>query len=327
MRYRRLGRTGWQVSEVGYGMWGVGGGPGGWTGEDDRTSAASLRLAVESGCNFFDTAWIYGRGHSERLLGGLLREHGARGLYVSTKIPPKDRAWPSRRDSRLEDVFPDDHVRCYLDKSRENVGVDRIDLLHYHVWEDSWAADRRWQDQVRAMKSEGLVGAVGISVNRWEPWNVLAAIATGLVDVVQVIYNIFDQAPEDRLFDVCAAHDVGVIARVPFDEGTLTGTLTEDTRWPEGDWRSSYFVPDNLAASVERAERLRPVVPEGMTMPELALRFVLQHPAVATVIPGMRRPEHVRANLGVSDGVRLSERLMSRLREHRWDRQPTEWSQ
>ncbi|WP_344342234.1 aldo/keto reductase [Kitasatospora putterlickiae] len=326
MRLRRFGRTGWQVGEVGYGMWGIGGGPGGWTGGDEGEGRDALRLAVSQGCDFFDTAWIYGRGVSEQLLGGLHKEHPGQRLRLATKIPPLDRRWPPRHDARFDEVFPDAHVDEYVDLSLANLGVDRIDLLQYHVWEDAWAKDEQWLAQAARLKREGRVDALGISVNRWEPANVLAALESGLVDVVQVIYNIFDQAPEDELFPACELHDVAVIARVPFDEGTLTGTLTLDSRWPEGDWRNGYFVPENLAASVERAERLRAVVPEGMTMPELALRFVLQHPAVSTVIPGMRRPSHVRANLAVSDGVPLPGELMAELRRHRWDRVPTGWS-
>lgn len=327
MRYRRFGRLGWNLSEVGYGMWGVAGGPGGWTGGDDEAGAQALAEAVDLGCNFFDTAWIYGRGDGERILRRVLREYPSRKLYVATKIPPKDRTWPSTRASRLVDVFPPDHVREYLDKSLENLGVDCIDLLQYHVWEDAWADDDRWRQPVEKMKAEGLVRAVGLSINRWEPWNCLKALDTGLIDSVQVIYNIFDQAPEDELFGACSERNIGIIARVPFDEGTLTGTLTRDTEWPDGDWRNSYFVPENLSASVERADRLKPVVPTGMTMPELALRFILQHPAVTTVIPGMRTVNHVRTNMAVSDGVPLSAPLMTELRGHRWDREPTSWSQ
>jgi aryl-alcohol dehydrogenase-like predicted oxidoreductase len=308
-------------------MWGIGGGPGGWTGGGDEAGEQSLRLAVQLGCTFFDTAWIYGRGHSERLLGALLQEYPDRGLRAASKIPPKDGRWPSTRDSRLEDVFPDDHVKQYVDLTLRNLGVDRIDLMQYHVWEDAWAHDERWQAQVSRMKEEGLVEAVGISINRWEPWNATAAIETGLIDTVQVIYNVFDQSPEDELLAMCQQHDIGVIARVPFDEGSLTGTLTPQSRWPEGDWRNSYFVPSNLAASVERAERLRGVVPTGMTMPELALRFILQHPCVSTVIPGMRTATHVGANIATSDGTTLPPGLMAELRAHRWDREPTAWSQ
>jgi aryl-alcohol dehydrogenase-like predicted oxidoreductase len=202
-----------------------------------------------------------------------------------------------------------------------------VDLLQFHVWEDDWADDDRWRRAVDDLKREGLIRAVGVSVNRWEPWNVLRTLRSGGVDAVQMIYNIFDQAPEDELFPACRERDVAVIARVPFDEGSLLGTLTKDARWPEGDWRNTYFVPENLIPSVERANALKPLVPAGMTMPEMALRFILSNPAVATVIPGMRKPEHVRANLAASDAGPLPADLLAELRKHRWDRTPTEWSQ
>jgi aryl-alcohol dehydrogenase-like predicted oxidoreductase len=308
-------------------MWGIGGGPGGFTGWNYDTAPDCLDEAVALGCTFFDTAWVYGRGVSEQLLGGLLRRHPDRRLYVATKIPPKNREWPPRPQDRLDDAFPADHIREYTYRSLENLDIHRIDLLQFHVWEDRWAGDERWQEAVSELKKEGVVDAVGISVNRWEPTNCFAALDTGLIDVIQVIYNIFDQAPEDELLDRAMADGIGIIARVPFDEGTLTGALTLDTTWPEGDWRSTYFGPENLAPSVERAGRLRAVLPDGMSLPELALRFILHHPAVSTVIPGMRRLDHVRANFAVSDGVPLDPALLARLREHRWDRVPTSWSQ
>jgi aryl-alcohol dehydrogenase-like predicted oxidoreductase len=323
MQYRTLGRTGWPVSEIGYGMWGM----AGWTGSDDDESLASLDRAVALGCTFFDTAWGYGAGHSERLLGRLVRAHPDRGLVVATKIPPKNFTWPSRRGFTLDDCFPPDHIREYAEKSLENLALPSIDLLQFHVWEDAWARDERWQKAMHDLKRQGLVRAVGISVNRWEPNNVLEALRTGQVDVVQAIYNIFDQAPEDELFPVCQELNVGVIARVPFDEGTLTGHLTRETRWPEGDWRNTYFVPANLEASINRAEALRPLVPEGMTMAELALRWILENPTVSTIIPGMRKLRNVNANLSVSDGRRLDPVLLDQLKSHRWDRTPTTWSQ
>lgn len=322
MEYRTFGRLGWRVSEVGYGMWGM----GEWSGSDDEESRLSLEEAVARGCNFFDTAWAYGEGHSERLLGGLVRRHPERRLYTATKIPPRNRAWPSRRGFTLDEVFPAEYIREYTLRSLENLGIDRIDLLQFHVWEDAWAKDERWQRAVDDLKAERLVEGVGLSLNRWEPWNGIETIRTGLIDAVQVIYNIFDQAPEDELFPTCRELNVAVIARVPFDEGTLTGTLTYDTRWPDGDWRNLYFVPENLKASVDRAEALRPDIPAGMTMPELALRFILSNPDVATVIPGMRKLAHVRANTAVSDGDALQPEVMQRMRSHRWDREPTEWS-
>jgi aryl-alcohol dehydrogenase-like predicted oxidoreductase len=323
MQYRTFGRLGWPVSEIGYGMWGM----GGWTESDDAESRQSLQLAVDGGCTFFDTAWGYGAGHSEGLLGELVRANPGRRLYTATKIPPKNFTWPSRRGFTLDECFPADHIREYTEKSLANLGLPSVDLMQFHVWEDAWAHDERWQRAVDDLKREGLVGGIGISINRWEPWNALETLRTGQIDAVQVIYNIFDQAPEDELFPLCQELNIGVIARVPFDEGSLTGTLTRDTRWPEGDWRNSYFVPENLAASVERADALKPLAPAGMTLPELALRFILQHPAVSTIIPGMRRARNVSANLAASDGQRLPEKLVGALRAHRWDREPTAWSQ
>ena len=323
MRYRTFGRTGWQVSEVGYGMWGM----AGWTGSEDAESLAALRRSVELGCTFFDTAWGYGAGHSERLLGEVVRSFPDRKLYVATKIPPKNFIWPSRREFSLDDCFPPEHIREYAEKSLSNLGLPAIDLLQFHVWEDAWANDDRWRRAMDDLKREGIVKAVGVSVNRWEPTNVIETLKTGAVDAVQVIYNIFDQNPEDVLVPFCREHNIAVIARVPFDEGTLTGTLTKDSTWPDGDWRKTYFVPENLNASVDRAEALRPLVPKEMTMAELALRWILQNPDVATVIPGMRKIRNVEANIATSDGKALSSDLLAALKGHRWNRTPTRWSQ
>ncbi len=323
MKYRKFGRTGWPVSEVGYGMWGL----AGWTGSDDAESLGAIERAVELGCTFFDTAWAYGAGHSERLLGQVVQRHPDRRLIVATKVPPRNLTWPSRRGFALEDCFPADHIREYAHKSLTNLGLPAIDLLQFHVWEDAWARDESWQRAIEDLKHEGTIRAAGVSVNRWEPANVVETLRTGLIDAVQVIYNIFDQAPEDELFPLCRELEIGVIARVPFDEGTLTGTLTKDSTWPKGDWRNTYFVPDNLAASVDRAEALRPLVPDGMTMPEMALRWILANKDVATVIPGMRKQKNVEANIAASDGRYLEPLLMQTLEAHRWDRSPTTWSQ
>ena len=323
MKYRRFGRTGWQVSEIGYGMWGM----GEWTGSQDDESLAGLQQSVDLGCNFFDTAWAYGEGHSERLLGRLIAANPGKTLYAATKLPPKNRQWPSLRGSPLGEVFPADYIREYAEKSLANLNRGHIDLLQFHVWEDDWADDDAWQRAMDDLRREGMVHAVGVSINRWEPWNALRTLRTGLVDAVQVIYNIFDQSPEDELFPLCRELDIGVIARVPFDEGTLTGTLTKDTTWPEGDWRNTYFVPENLIPSVERADALKPLVPKGSSMPDMALRFILANPDVSTIIPGMRKSSHVKSNLAASDAPRLARDLLETLKQHRWDREPTEWSQ
>jgi aryl-alcohol dehydrogenase-like predicted oxidoreductase len=316
MRYRTFGRTGWRVSEIGYGMWGM----AGWTGSDDKESRQSLDRAVELGCTFFDTAFAYGDGHSEKLLGELLKRHPDKRLYTATKIPPKNGRWPARPEYALDEVFPADYIREMTEQSLANLGVSAIDLQQFHVWTDEWTRDDRWQHAVRALKDEGLIRAFGISINRWQPANVLAALATGLIDAVQVVYNVFDQAPEDELFPECQRRNIAVIARVPFDEGSLTGTLTATSTWPEGDFRNIYFGGDNLKNTIERVDRLRPVVPANMSMPEMALRHILEHPAVSTVIPGMRKLRHVEANLAASDGTRLPAPLLGALKSHRWDR-------
>ena len=324
MRYRRFGRAGWDVSEVGYGMWGM----GGWSGSDDEESMRSLQRAVELGVNFFDTAWGYGEGHSEGLLGRLVRANPDKRLYTASKIPPKNRQWPSRRDASLEETFPPDYIDEYVHSSLRNLGLDSIDLMQFHVWEDAWVEDDRWAKRLDELRAQRLVGAIGISINRWEPWNGVRAVRSGLVDSVQVIYNVFDQNPEDELFPACRDADVAVIARVPFDEGTLTGTLTKESTWPEGDWRNTYFVPENLIPSVERADALKPVAARaGMTMPEMALRFILSNPTVSTIIPGMRKLKNVESNVAASDAGPLPADLLEELRAHRWERKPKPWSQ
>ena len=318
MRYRTFGRTGWQVSEIGYGLWGM----GGWSGSDDEESLRALDRALALGCTFFDTAWAYGQGKSESLLGEALRAHSGARALVATKIPPKNMRWPGKAEYSAADTYPPDHIRAYTEQSLVNLGMQTIDLQQLHVWSDAWADDDGWKRAVDDLKREKLVRAFGISVNRWEPTNVMRALATGLVDSVQVVYNVFDQAPADELFPYCAAHGIAVIARVPFDEGSLTGTLTRTSHWPEGDWRNVYFNPAHLAATLDRVERVLPLVPDGMQLPELALRFILAHPAVSTTIPGMRRPKHVERNLAASDVEPLPPRLLDALGTHRWDRTP-----
>ena len=323
MNYRTFGRTGWQVSEVGYGMWCM----AGWTGSESKEVNEALDKSVEMGCNFFDTAWGYGEGLSEKILGALIKRQGGKKLYVATKIPPKNRKWPSKSSFDLKDVFPSDYIIEYTEKSLKNLGVETIDLQQFHVWEDSWAQQDEWQEAIAKLTQQGKVQAWGVSVNRWEPNNCLDTLRTGLIDAVQVIYNIFDQAPEYKLFPLCRELNIGVIARVPFDEGTLTGTLTKDTTFPAGDWRGTYFVPENLNSSVDHAEALNPLVPADMNLPEMALRFILSNPDVATTIPGMRKMKNVVANMNAGDGKGLKVDLLGSLKNHRWDREPTEWSQ
>ena len=316
MHTRTFGRLGWQVTEIGYGLWGV----GGWTGSHDQESIDAIERSIALGCNFFDTALQYGSGRSEQVLARVLPRHRDKQLYVATKIPPKNLQWPALPSYTLDEVFPAGHIRKCTEISLRNLGLDSVDLQQLHVWTDEWTAHDRWQREIDDLKREGLIRGFGISVNRWEPANILRALDTGLVDSVQVVYNLFDQDPEDELFPACAERDVAVIARVPFDEGSLTDTLRRGMSWPEGDWRNLYFTPEWLDAILDRVDRLRPDVPVGMTMADLALRFILESPDVSTIIPGMRRVRHVESNLAVSDGRRLDPALLDRLRRHRWKR-------
>jgi aryl-alcohol dehydrogenase-like predicted oxidoreductase len=320
MRQRRFGRTGRSVSELGIGMWGMGGGIGGWTGADDRQSTAVLQAAAETDITFFDSAQVYGYGHTDRLLGELVRANPGRALFTASKIPPRNRQWPARPGDRIRDVFPPEHIRASVEGILRQMRMPTLDLIQFHVWQDAWCDDAGWQRAMEALRRDGLVRHVGISVNRREPANVIATLRTGAVDAVQVVYNIFDQAPEDELLPACRELGVGVIARVPFDEGSLTGALTVDSRWPDGDWRNTYFGPAVLQATIPRVEDLRPLVPEGQTLAQLALRFILSNPDVTTVIPGTRRPEHLAANVAAAEAGPLGAELLAALRMHRWDR-------
>ena len=322
MHFRALGGTGFEVSEIGCGLWGM----SGWSGSDDAESLASLQRAVDGGCNFFDTAWAYGEGKSDGLLGKILAANPGKRLYAASKIPPKNRRWPARPTYDYNEVFPAEHVFDSADRIRRALGVDTIDLLQFHVWDDSWTDRREFRETVERLKRDKIVAAFGLSLNRWQPENGLRALRTGLVDAVQVIYNLFDQNPEDELFPACRELNIGVIARVPLDEGSLGGKITRETRFPEGDWRRGYFNEKNLNETMDRVDRLRADLPPGMTLAEMALRFILAEPAVSTIIVGMRKAEHVRENLTLSDAGGLDAKLLATLRKHRWERRPAPWS-
>ena len=319
---RKLGRAGFEVSDMAYGLWGM----SGWSGSDDKESLSSMQLAVDQGCNFFDTAWAYGEGKSDGLLGEIMARNSKKRLYAASKIPPANDRWPALPEFKYRDVFAPQHVFKYADLIRKQLCVDAIDLLQFHVWDDSWTDEPEFRSTVEKLKKDGWIRYFGLSLNRWEPENGIKALHTGLVDAVQVIYNIFDQAPEDELFPVCQELNIGVIARVPFDEGSLGGKMTLNTTFPKGDWRAGYFGPENLKETIKRVDELKTIVPPGMTLPEMALRFILSHPAVSTTIPGMRKPEHVRQNIAASDSGPLDKALLAELKKHRWDRKPTPWS-
>jgi aryl-alcohol dehydrogenase-like predicted oxidoreductase len=322
MKYRKLGRTGFDVSDIAHGLWGV----SGWTGSDDAESLEAMQSAIGLGCNFFDTAWAYGEGKSDGLLGEILTRNKTKRLYSASKIPPLNGKWPARPQYKYRDVFPAAHVFKYAQLIREKLRADSIDLLQFHVWDDTWTAESEFRETVEKLKHDGLIRFFGLSLNRWQPDNGIAAIRTGLVDAVQVIYNIFDQAPEDNLFPVCKELNIGVIARVPLDEGSLGGKMTLETKFPPNDWRARYFGPKNLPDTIAHVEAVKKVVPSGMTLPEMALRFILSNPVVSTTIAGMRKPNHVKENIATSDAGPLDANSLQALKKHRWDRKPEPWA-
>ena len=299
---------------------------GGWSESDDQQSLSALQLAVDLGCNFFDTAWAYGDGKSDGLLGQIIAANPGKRLYAASKIPPLNDKWPASPKDSYADVFPAKHVFQYAEKIRQKLGTPAIDCLQLHVWDDHWADEPEFRTTVEKLKSSGLVRSFGLSLNRWEPANGIKALRTGLVDAVQVIYNLFDQSPEDELLPVCQELNIGVIARCPLDEGSLGGKLTLETRFPESDWRAKYFGPENLGNTIPRVGALQRIVPSGTTLPGMSLRFILSHPAVSTTIIGMRKPEHVRENIALSEEGPLEAALLTALKPHRWDRKARPWS-
>jgi aryl-alcohol dehydrogenase-like predicted oxidoreductase len=318
MRYRKLGRTGIEVSEIGYGAWGIGGAQ--WGGADDDESLQALHRAIDLGLTFVDTALAYGEGRSERLVGQVVREREET-VHVATKVPPKNRIWPAEEGAKLEDVFPPGYVRECAEQSLSNLGMETVDLLQLHVWNDDWADSEELLDEVARLRSDGKIRHFGISINDHQPSNGLRLVRSGAADTVQVIYNVFDQSPEDELLPACREHDVGVIARVPLDEGGLTGRIDADTEFEGDDFRASYFRGDRKREVHERATAIASDLGiDEDQIAEAALRFILSEPAVSTVIPGMRSIRNVQRNTAASDAGPFSEDERERLRAHRWVR-------
>lgn len=318
MKYRTLGKTGIQVSEVGYGAWGIGN--VNWTGAKDDESLKALHRAIDLGLNFIDTALAYGDGHSERLVGQVVRER-QENIYIASKVPPKNRIWPAQNGSHVADTYPAEHIIASTEQSLKNLGVEAIDLQQFHVWSDEWVNQGDWLDAVMKLKQAGKIRNFGVSINDHEPENVLKLIETGVVDAVQLIYNIFDQTPEERLLAACQKYNVGTVVRVALDEGGLTGRITPDTVFDENDFRSHYFKGERKREVYNRVLQIT----SALNIPidqiaETALRFVLSHPAVSTVIPGMRSVRNVELNCSISDGIGLSTEQLIQLKEHRWFR-------
>ncbi len=318
MRYRKLGRTNLQVSEIGFGAWGIGGHL--WRDSRDDESITALRRAIELGVNFIDTALAYGNGHSEQLVGRVVRESG-RKVYIATKVPPKNELWPAQPGIGIEEVFPYDYtVRC-TETSLRNLGVDCVDLQQLHVWNPEWIRRDEWRRALEDIKTSGKARFVGISINDHQPDSAIEIVNTGLIDTVQVIHNIFDQTPETNLFPLCIEKDIGVLARVPLDEGSLTGTIMEQTTFQPGDFREDYFRGDRKAQVIQRVNALRRDLGgiDG-TLPEIALRYCLSQPAASTVIPGMRKVRNVESSCSVSDKGSLNTGVLTVLKRHAWNK-------
>ncbi len=317
MQYRTLGRTGLRVSEIGYGAWGVGGVQ--WLGGNDTEAKKALNLAFDLGVNFFDTALAYGNGHSENLIRDLTKQVGRSNIIIATKIPPMNRQWPAQCGVRLEEVFPPSYLRKSVQASLRNLGSDFIDVLQLHVWQDHWLEKNDWQQELIRLKEEGKIRYIGVSINDHDPESAILLAQSKIADTIQVIYNIFDPTPEDALFSLCKDASIGIIARCPFDEGALSGSVTATTHFEEGDFRALYFKdkrPIEVEAKVVALKTL--LGEEAKTLFELALRFCLSNPVVSTVIPGMRKTVHVEANAAVSDGRKLSSAVLAQLKQHAW---------
>ncbi len=318
MNYRTLGKTGLQVSEIGYGAWGIG--KSMWIGASDDESVKALHKAFDLGLNFVDTALAYGEGHSESLVGRVIKERSET-VYVATKIPPKNRQWPAQSGVSVEETFPSEHVVACTEESLRNLGLDRIDVQQFHVWSDEWVNHGDWLDAIQQLKKQGKLSFFGVSINDYQPDNALKLIETGVVDTVQVIYNIFEQSPEDQLFPACERQQVGVIVRVALDEGGLTGTITPKTTFAEGDFRGRYFRGDRKKEVYERVQNIAADLGISLDqMAETSLRYVLSHPAVSTVIPGMRSVRNVERNCQIGAGRGLPKEQVELLKAHRWVR-------
>jgi len=316
MRYGTLGKTGLEVSELGFGAWGIGGDA--WVGADDDESLQALRLAIEHGVNLLDTAYAYGDGHSEQLVGVAVRE-SAEAVYVASKVPPKNWQWPAAPGLRPEEVFPADWIVACTERSLQNLGLETIDVQQLHVWSDEWVGQGDWLDAVERLKREGKIRFFGVSINDHQPENAIRLVESGIVDTVQVIYNVFDQSPEDELFPAVEAADVGVIVRVPLGEGALTGSVRPETTFPEGDFRNDYFAGDRKREVWERVQAIaRDLDIEVDGLAEIALRFCLSHPAADVVIPGMRSTRNVERNVRAAAAGPLEEKQLNTLRRHRW---------
>lgn len=318
MKYRSFGKTDESISEIGHGTWTMG---GMWGPREDREAIDALVKGLELGINFIDTAFVYGEGHSESLIASALKQSKKK-AFIATKVPPKNHRWPGKAATPIQETFPKDHIIEYTEKSLANLRQDCVDLQQLHVWHDDWFGFQdEWLEAAKILKDQGKIRYFGISINDHDPNSALKMVGSGLVDSVQVIYNIFDQSPEDQLLALCQKMGVAVIARVPFDEGSLAGGLSADMEFAKKDWRRMYFTPDRLAETLRRLVPIELIAAqEGLSLAGLALKFCLSHPAISTVIPGMKKQNHVAENTQISESKPLSPAAMAEIKKHRWPR-------
>ncbi len=317
MRYRPLGSTGLSVSEIGYGAWGIGGSM--WIGAQEDDSVRALHRAIELGVNFIDTARGY--GESERIVGGVVRGYPRDDLYVATKVPPKNRVWPAPAGVDASQAFPGDHIRESLETSLRASGLEAFDVLQFHVWSDEWLGQGDWLDTVADLKKEGKIRFFGVSVNDYQPGNVIELVRSRQADTIQVIYNVFHQEPQEHLLPSCAQEGTGVIVRVALDEGGLTGRITASTTFPDGDFRNRYFGGDRRVQVEQHVAAIAASLGISLAeVPQAALRFVLAEQAVSTIIVGMRTVANVERNAALSDGPGLTAGQQEILTGHRWER-------
>ncbi len=306
------------VSNLGYGCWGIG--KALWVGADDNESKKALHAAIENGVNLFDSALVYGDGHSEKLVGEVEKESGKE-LFITSKIPSKKYEWPAKDESILKESFPKEHIIECTEQSLRNLKRDYIDLQQFHVWNDKWADNDEWKEAVYQLKKDGKVRFFGISINDHQPENGIKAGETGLIDSFQVIFNIFDQKPSEKLFPFCRENNISILARVPLDEGGLTGNITTETQFQDGDFRARYFKGERKSQVRERVEKIwNDVKEETGSMVEAALRYIISFDAVTSVIPGMRTEKHLLANIEIINKGPLSKSILEKLKKHKWDR-------
>jgi len=318
MEYKKIAKSDEKVSRLGFGSWGIG--KTFWIGAEDNESKKALHKAIESGINFFDSALVYGNGHSERLIGEVEKESG-KDLFITSKIPSKKFEWPAKYNSTLESSFPKKHIFAKTNDSLKNLNRDYLDLQQFHVWNDNWADNDEWKEAIRKLKDDGKVKYFGISINDHQAENGIKAAESGLIDSFQVIFNIFDQSPIDKLLPYCSENNISVVARVPLDEGGLTGNINSDTEFPKGDWRNNYFRGDRKAEIAERVQKIKDDYnSECESVAECALRFTISFDAVTTVIPGMRSASRVTDNVNIINKSSLSTDLIEKLKSHRWER-------